>query len=114
MRSPKLWGGRSPQGSLCSANLSPGTTCSLPFGGLQGNRTRPESEQKVLMDPTCGCTCLGPPVDPRLGRCPILSSFSPPSWPPKTDHRDGTGVCSVIPLDTRSTPSAGLNTPHCG
>ena len=48
MRSPKLWGGRSPQGSLCSANLSPGMTYSLPFGGLQGNK-----EQDLSLNRKC-------------------------------------------------------------
>ena len=46
----------------------------------------------------------------RLGRRPVLSSSSCPSWPPKTDHRDGTGVYSVIPPDLWSIPSADLNT----
>ena len=64
----------------------------------------------MLMGPTYGRTCPGLPVDTSLGRCPVLSSSSCPSWPPKTDHRDGMGVYSINSPDLWSIPSADLNT----
>ena len=64
-----------------------------PCGTAGKLRTKPESEQKALRDPTCGVTCPGPPTCPRLGGCSVLTSPSCPAWLPNTDHRDGVLFC---------------------